>query len=127
MTNLTRTNQGGSVVSFLVVGIILVGLVIGGIYAVQKRGGNAPTTPVVTTSPAASTSATPSPAPSKTASPSAQPSQPPAPTQGGAKTSPLPATGPSDNLPAAVAFAILLGIVISYVQSRRVRYQSARK
>lgn len=38
MVKKRRTNQGGSVVTFVLVGIILVGTLIGGIYLVTMRG-----------------------------------------------------------------------------------------
>lgn len=129
----TRTSQGGSVVSFVVVGIVLVALVIGGIYLLQHRSGSPEV--VKTNAPTASTSSSSAPAPSNSKTPapskSAQPATPapsssPAPTSTPVPTSApapenMPATGPSDMLPGGIMAAILLGLAVAYAQSRTAR------
>ncbi|MDB5184124.1 MAG: hypothetical protein JWO07_805 [Candidatus Saccharibacteria bacterium] len=136
--NKIRTNQGGSVVSFVVVGVILVGLVAGGIYLLRQRNDNADKTPVATTSKAPTTSPSKSAAPSSPAATpaptkSTQPaSQPPASNQkaaAGTVTPPstpsspavIPQTGPSDMIPSGIAFAALLGATVAFSQSVRAR------
>ena len=120
-----RTNQGGSVVSFVVVGIVLVALVAGGIYVLQHRSGTDSTEVTKTSnSPAPSTAApsgnTPAPTPSSSVQP--VPSSPKAPDMTSEPTpASMPATGPSDILPGGIMVAILLGLVVAYMQSRQVR------
>ncbi len=132
----TRTNEGGSVVSFIVIGVVLAAIVVGGIYIVQKRGENAPT---VSSNPTASPSMSPiasdstppavspgtqaTPTPSKTPSTQPSPSKTPLPSTG----VPLPTTGPSDNLLSAIGFAILLGVSIAYLRSYKFRFGSLRR
>lgn len=131
--NHTRANQGGSVVSFIVIGIVLVALVAGGIYLLQHRDSNTQTGPISTksTSPSPSTVAV---KPSSSASPSASPSpskstaaQPPATNQktdSGANkvpVQPLPKTGPSDLTAGGFVAAILAASAASFVQSVRAR------
>lgn len=43
----SRTNQGGSVLAFVVVGVLLAGLVVGGVYLLRQRGEQARTAPPV--------------------------------------------------------------------------------
>ena len=124
-----RTNQGGSVVSFVVVGIVLVALVIGGVYMLQHRGGDTPEVAKTNSpapAPSASSSNSPvpstskSPAPSKSAQPTPSSSPKPVPSAAPAPEN-MPATGPSDILPGGIAAAILLGVTVSYAQSRSAR------
>lgn len=120
-----QVRQSGSVVSFLIVGIVLVGLVTGGLYMLHRQGTDRsmPNGPVATTSnkPASSpsqqaeTSPSKSPAPSKSTKPESSKS----PTVPTAPRTPLPETGPADNMLSGIAFAILLGVSIAYIQSRR--------
>jgi LPXTG-motif cell wall-anchored protein len=133
----TRTNEGGSVASFIVIGVILAAIVVGGIYVVQKRGENSPAvSPTATSSPSASpsvaSSSDPSPpavspgtqaTPTPSKSPSTQPSKTPLPSTG----VPLPTTGPSDNILSVIAFAVLLGVSIAYLRSYRFRFGSLRR
>jgi hypothetical protein len=127
--NNTRANQGGSVVSFVVVGVILVGLVAGGVYLLKQRNDNTSNSRVATTSKAPSPSASvAAPAPSK----SAQPSQPPASNQkpaAGTVTPPatgstqtvIPQTGPSDMIPGGIVLATVLSATVAFTQSVRAR------
>lgn len=131
MNNYARTNQGGSVVTFLVVGAVLAAVTLGGVYFVQQRGSS--DTPVATSpSPSVSPSASPeqtaspsaSPRPSTSSSPqlSASPVPTSHPTTGTAPAGDLPQTGPADDLLAAIIpAALLVGASVSYVQSRRTR------
>lgn len=122
-----RTNQGGSVASFVIVGIVLVALVAGGIYTLRHRTATDTPTGVGTNSPAPSpvSSDSKAPTPSKSASPS--PSASPQPTESPAPTpapTDMPATGPSDLLSSGIIGAILIGSLTSYAQSRRARHQT---
>ena len=126
-----RTNQGGSVVSFVVVGVVLVALVIGGVYMLQHRGGGDTPDVAKTNSPApapsASSSSSPVPSTSKSPAPlkSAQPTPPSSSPKSTPSTAPvpenMPATGPSDLLPSGIMIAVLLGMAVSYAQSRSAR------
>ena len=108
-----RTRQGGSVAAFVIVGIILAVLVIGGVYTVRKGGQGSSPSPSVATSPSTAPSNSPHTTPSKSPSPS--PAQK-APSTG---TAPLPTTGPEDNVISTVMIAVLVGVATAYVQSRR--------
>ena len=125
----TRANQGGSVVSFVVIGIILVALVVGGAYVLQHRNGTRSPEVAKTTTPSSqSVSPSPngSPAPSSSTSPVPSQSVQPAPSASPTPSSQpapanMPATGPSDLLPSGIIAAILLGFAVAYVQSRQAR------
>ena len=125
--NSARTNQSGSVVSFLVVGVILAVVVIGGITLLQNRDQQTPTaSPSASVSPAPSPSAgtsgsSNSPAPTPSKSPTA--SSAPVPSTNGT----LPSTGPTDNLLSSIAGAILLGVIIAFVRSYRARVDLVRR
>lgn len=131
--NQARTNQGGSVVSFLVIGAILVGITLVGVYFVQQRNSAAPIASSPSPSPSVSTPVAPqptsSPAPSQSVGPSSspKPSASPVPsshpTTGTAPTEHLPQTGPAEDLLlSAMPIAVLVGSTISYLVSRRARY-----
>ncbi len=123
--NQMQTRQSGSVVSFLLVGVVLVGLVAGGIYVLQKRSNDTPPDSPATTHKPAEPSSTSDKKPEKTpakTSPSSTPKQTPSKSAApspvpGAAT--IPDTGPSDIIPAGTMFAVLFGTTIAYVQSRK--------
>lgn len=143
MNNQTRTNQGGSVVSFLIVGVVLAVITLGGIYLVQQRNNNSAQPSPSSSSPSpvpppASQATSPSvtPSPSKSPSPSVSPkpstSASPAPTShpttGTAPASGLPATGPADDLVlTAIPSALLLAVIIGYLKSYKTRFGSFRR
>lgn len=129
--NQARTNQGGSVASFIVVGVILTAIVIAGIYFVHQRN-QAPTETGTPATPVASSPSSPNaPAPSPSQSPqsSPQPAQPspqtPQPPVANQNEAPLPATGPSEDFMTLLGLAALVGVVASYVRSRRTLSRSA--
>lgn len=129
---MASSNQGGSILSFLIIGGVLVAGLIGGAYYVQQRSnaadsGNAP---IVTQPAAQSNDATdkkPAPAttdektaaepkkeeakanPAPAATP--QPVTPPA-TQ-------LPKTGPAETISSLLGIGLLSGMIVAYVRSRR--------
>lgn len=125
MSTETRTNQGGSVVSFLVVGAILALVVLGTIYTVQNRNSDPQPSPSPSVSQSgtpqapqestpANPTATPTPTPTSTPRSSAQPSNPPA------STDNLPATGPADDLVMlSLPIALLVGSAVAYARSRQ--------
>jgi cytoskeletal protein RodZ len=120
----SRTGQGGSIVPFIVVGIALVALLIGGLYVLQHRSQSEQGEP-----PIVGTSTSPSPQPNSS-SPSATPSttspQPshspspssPAVTQNGQNSSQMPTTGPGDMMPAGLLLAVLVGLAAEVAQSQ---------
>lgn len=117
----TRTNQGGSVASFVIAGIVMLVLLTGGIYLLQKRSETPAATPVASKSASPSSSTTlspktsPSVKPSTSPTPTSQSSQPPA-TTGNAS---LPTTGPDDNYALLGIIAVLIISTVSYARSRR--------
>lgn len=124
------TKEGGSVATFVIVGVILAAVMIGGVYLLQKRDQQSPKAPVAvkndTKSPSSSPEASKQPSPSK--KPSATRSQSPAPkpevtTKKDIPTAgSLPATGPQDNLIGATMLAIFVAVAIAYLRSVRIRY-----
>lgn len=126
MKTQTRTSQGGSVVSFLVIGVVLVVITLGAIYFAQQRGQHAGQP---TVSPSPSPSAQPSSSPSASPNPSVSPapqSSSAAPTPSSApQTGHMPTTGPADDLLlSALPGAILVGVSIAYLRSRKLRFDS---
>lgn len=120
----TRTNQGGSVINFLIVGVVLAAIALGAIYFANQRGKDAvdePKAPIAvspsgTASPSASPQApTPSPNPPKPST-SPTPSTSPFPAPTGA----LPSTGPTDDLlMASLPLALIVMTTVAYAKSRR--------
>lgn len=125
--------QRGSVASFLVVGLVLVGLVLGSVYALRHQNSSQQTGSKIASSETnkvavsvnnesgkkSSTNKTPAETPksdtSKSANSSAQYQS------AGAKSTQanvLPQTGPADNLASIAALTILAGSVGYYIQSR---------
>jgi len=43
----SRTNQGGSVLAFVIVGVVFAAMVVGGVYLLRQRGEQARTAPVI--------------------------------------------------------------------------------
>lgn len=137
-----RTNQGGSVVSFVVVGLILAAVVAGGVYMVNQRNSQE-------TTQAPNDGSTQAPADDKEKSPetnqpgTASPevdgqkqngSQAPTtgyvtpPTTGVSGTTSekggLPTTGPADTLVQILALGILTGSIVAFIYSEIHKAQS---
>lgn len=127
-----RTNEGGSVVTFVIVGAVLAAVVAGGVYLVNQRGEdkrtNQPTpagqnqpsgqTPNPTTTPSPTQ---PQPKPN-TGSQAPQTGQTSTPTTGVNSSAPasdgnLPTTGPVDDGIRLLALSILIGMATAYVRS----------
>ena len=123
---MVRTNQGGSVLSFVMIGAVMVCLFIGGAYIVhqqttQPSGAAQPAqtpakqpetkplegsdTPNKTTPEATSPATTDQPNTSQEANPSVEVSQ-------------LPHTGPASMLGSLLVIGLLSGVAVSYVRSR---------
>jgi LPXTG-motif cell wall-anchored protein len=123
---MTRTNQGGSVLGFVVVAVIMAGLLIGGVYAVRQLTA----APQQGADPSKITEETPASEQAKPETPKAEEktdgskseSTPPASTDDpGQHASELPQTGPSESLlGATIMLAVLSGVAVSYARSRRV-------
>lgn len=118
-----RTHESGSLATFLVVGLVLAVLVIGGVYTLQKKSPHTPSKPSASPSVVKSPSS-PVPTPTqkpKSPSPAAKPSQAPIAKAPSGSGNPLPATGPSDNFVSILMFAGLVGLAVAYVRSRAAR------
>lgn len=120
-----RTSQGGSVFGFIVGGVLLTLLLVGGVYMIRQQTRTvqpAPITEEPTPSPEPEQPA----APSQEANPQSTPSQQ-TPTQlpsENVSTTPptpreIPQTGPRETLIGAFAAALLVGTALAYTQSRR--------
>lgn len=125
------TNQGGSVATFVVVGVVLAAFMIGGVYLLQKRsqdgqksGPVAVNTPSPV-APSASSDATkkPSQSPAKpTPTKTSTPKPTPQPTSTIPTTASLPTTGPAEDFLGAFMLASLIGVAAAWLRSYRVRY-----
>jgi LPXTG-motif cell wall-anchored protein len=127
---MARTNQGGSVLGFVVVAVIMAGLLIGGVYAVRQMTA----VPEQELEPSKTTENKPSndkktddkkkqetPKTDEKTDQSKSESTPPADTgSSGPSATELPQTGPGENaLGTAVMLAVLGGVAVSYARSRR--------
>lgn len=131
MGSAKRTNQGGSILVYIIIGAVLAAAVVGTVIFVRHRGEQARSDTPLFTSPAAAPQAQPNQgnsAPSDTgkdAKPSTTPSTSPTPAPAPAPATPnvpragvLPQTGPTDTAMSLVAAALLAGTTIAYVRSR---------
>jgi cytoskeletal protein RodZ len=122
---MVKANEGGSVLSFVVIGAILVLLLVGGTYFVrQKLSVNAQTTGQSpdTSQPKSSDQTDTSKEPAKKEEPATpEATQPTAPPQATTSTPPaaLPQTGPVETLSVAIGVAFLTAAFTAYVRSRR--------
>ena len=120
-----RTNQGGSVLSFVIIGVVLAGLLVGGIYLVNRQL----TQPVAPT--AQKPAEKPKPAPGQNTPPAESGAdKPAAPSSSAPQSNPatpnngnlqLPATGSQETIGTLLVVGLLAGITAGYVQSRRLR------
>lgn len=131
-----RTNQGGSILVFTIVAVVLAAVAVGAIYAVREQGAQirsdtpvfeAPTeAPEDSAEPAnPEPEATPAPevsdAPEEDSTPATVPGRSDAETRANDDTRPedLPQTGPAETMLTLVAIAALAFVSYSYVQSQR--------
>lgn len=120
-----RTNQGGSVVAFVIVGVVLATVVSGGVYLVNQRNKDTSTQQPTTNQPADDsqqqegnpTPQTQTPVPNNT-QPNPTPSNQNPPTTGVTQNSQLPSTGPADTLLAVLALGSLTATASAYVRSQ---------
>jgi hypothetical protein len=117
-----RLNEGGSLGAFLVIGLVLAVLVVGGVYLVSRPAQSPQSTPVATKKPSPSKSVAvskaPQPSPTKSKAPSSGSHGPIA--KAPPKTAaPLPATGPTEDMVSISMLGILVGFMIAYVRSTR--------
>jgi predicted lysophospholipase L1 biosynthesis ABC-type transport system permease subunit len=121
MNKARRTNQGGSIATFVIVGVILAVVLVGGIYALGQHGRQVRKDQAIATVAQQQTTNTPiesdnsevvTSGNSKTSSSSAKTSQN------------LPVTGPELSISELIAVFLLAMTVTSYLSSRRdlVRY-----
>ncbi len=128
-----RTKQGGSVLSFIIVGIVLLAALAGGVY--WYRQVFVPhTAPEVSTKPASpsdtsdstknsnssqsSDQSKPKPSDSSSNSTNSAPSQPATPAP--QPSSQLPKTGPADTIATMLILGVLTAATAAYGQSRRI-------
>ena len=121
---MAQRNQGGSVLGFIVVAVVLAGLLIGGAYVVRQLT-TQPQTPSLEPSPAQDDQKNQPKAEEKT-TPEASKDKSEAPQSqadglgsSGSTTTQLPKTGPENLLATVLALGILSGMVVSYARSRR--------
>lgn len=118
----TPTDSKGSTSAYVIVGIILVGLVLGGIYFVQNRQALSPGQKPIATKKTTEPPTTPLPVeqgrmPSSPKADSTRPSNPSAQPNSGI----IPKTGPYDSLQSPVMMAVLFAFLIAYLRSRQVQ------
>ncbi|HEV7952285.1 MAG TPA: LPXTG cell wall anchor domain-containing protein [Candidatus Saccharimonadales bacterium] len=129
---MASSNQGGSILSFIVIGSVLAALLIGGAYFVQRRAAPAGTTqePVAvqpaTQSPSEGDKKSTPPADDKKAP--AETKKEPTPVKEAPKPAPqatppaaneLPQTGSAGMISSVLGVGLLSGATIAYVRSRR--------
>lgn len=122
---MVRTKQGGSVLVFIIGGVLLAALLGGGIYWISRQNeshtASMPTPPAPQQAPAPSL--TQPRQPPRQQQEKEQPSSDPTPTQlpsnGSEPSAELPSTGPSGSIASALVLASLSGLVVSYLRSRR--------
>lgn len=126
---MVRTSQGGSILSFIIIGVVLVLLLVGGAYFVRQKtqspSGNAPvTTSPQTKAPAASDNKNTSDK-NGAASPDSSSKQAVSPdttdksAASGGSSNHLPQTGPTETFSALVVLGLVSGVVTAYIRSRR--------
>jgi len=118
-----RTNQGGSVLGFIVIGVAMALLLVGGVYLVRQQI-NTPSSqgPAQTPQPPKPQPEKPQPTkpnqgtvtPDQTTAPTALPQTPPP-----SPSSELPKTGPAETVSVLAALLLLTLAGVSYVRSRR--------
>lgn len=129
---MVRTNQGGSILNFIIVGVVLALLVVGGAYFIRQKTRVAPeqvpapapttVTPPETDHSKDSDSTNKQPVPStgsEKKQPSSRQQSTPAASDKSAKTKELPHTGPVQSLSTILGLGVLSYVAVAYVRSRR--------
>lgn len=123
---MVRTDQGGSVLGFVVIGIVMAALLVGGIFAMQQSRitpGPTPAPQQPNEQPADQKPAEkPSeekekPAPQPT--PQSAQQQAPAQLPSNGPMHEMPQTGPVETMASAIAVLLVSGVLIAYIRSRR--------
>lgn len=119
---MTDHKEGGSVPKFIVVAVILIALLVGGAYFVQQQSRQKPAT---TPAPVAELPGGEQKPAEEATTPSSDVPRP-SPNNSTTQLSPqnqttnsLPQSGPTENLLTVLTLGLLVGIGVSYVQSRR--------
>ena len=120
---MVRTNQGGSVLRFIIIGVVLAAFLIGGVYVVRQQAGSAqPQAPAnqpqanqPPEKPEERQATNPPPA---TNTPASNENQP-IPSAGVPTSNVLPQTGPVEAFGVFIALGLLIGVGLSYLRSRR--------
>lgn len=120
---MTRTNQGGSVLGFVVAAVLMTGLLIGGAYTVRQLTAQPEPTQAANKPQEQKTSQNPAKEDEKkTQEKNSAPADDTAQTETtlpGSGAQELPQTGPESLVGSAVILAILSGMAVSYARSRR--------
>lgn len=109
---MVRTNQGGSIISFIVIGAVLAALLVGGVYFLNQHQ-QSTSTPSAQ-SPRSDQSNQPRPESEKEESQALAPD-----TSSQHATTQLPSTGAKETLGTLLSVGLISGVSISYVRSRR--------
>lgn len=124
---MARSNQGGSILSFLIIGGILAVLLIGGAYFVQQRTSHpaAPAPAPTTTQPSTQPSAQSNDKDKKVAeepkkdTPAQEAPKKESPTPATPPAAELPKTGATETISSVLGVGLLSGVIVAYVRSRR--------
>jgi LPXTG-motif cell wall-anchored protein len=125
---MASSNQGGSILSFLIIGGVLTALLLGGAYFVQQRSADSKSAPVATQpsdeskDPAKKEQTTPTPPATedkKVATETPKAETPKATPQQSTPATELPTTGPAESLSSLVGLGLLAAMTTAYVRSRR--------
>lgn len=123
-----RANQNGSVVTFVIVGVVLAAVVAGGVYLVNQRNKQGSNSQPSTSQPAPITSTSNENTSSNTGGQSSTNSPPTSQSTQPSATVPssqgrLPTTGPAEDGLRLLFVGVLVGIATAYVRSRQQRRQ----
>ena len=122
---MVRTNQGGSVLGFIAIGVVLAGLLVGGVFFVRQQTAKqpqpAPENPTSQPTQPEPAQTTPSADDKKTETPPAEESAATPPVSTDKSVTELPKTGSTETLSAMLALGLLSTVIVSYARSRRLR------
>jgi hypothetical protein len=110
---MVRTKEGGSVLGFVLIGVVLLALFLGGVYFVRQQTANPPE---ATQPQPVPEEETPAPQPNEE---QPQPSEPAPASPDTSAQGHLPQSGPKEAIGTALAISALAGVGLAYVRSRR--------